>query len=150
MVVRLHADGRELPIPIAEAAPPPGFAWHEVEHLTEVVLAGDSLGVAVDGRHIEAVDRILAIAAERAKEGIYHTSPFSLRFVAPSSAYALDDVWAADDDDRVDHGDRQPWRPLTAGGVRRRLAGLDVRPHWGPINAIEPGQPGKLYPRWDR
>ena len=46
------------------------------------------LGVAIDGRHVEAVDRILKIADERKGEGVYHTSPFSLRFVAPSEAYA--------------------------------------------------------------
>jgi hypothetical protein len=108
------------------------------------------LGVAVDGRHLEAVDRIIAIAAERAREGIYHTSPFSLRFVAPSEAYAS-----------MMHG--QPTMMIelimvyeSRGaqsllvGCEDALASLGVRPHWGQINAIEPAQPPALYPMWDR
>ena len=48
------------------------------------------LGVALEGdRHLEAVDRILAIAAERRRrEKLFHTSPIALRFVAPSRACA--------------------------------------------------------------
>lgn len=108
------------------------------------------LGVAVDGRHVEAVDRILAIAAERAREGVYHTSPFSLRFVAPSRAYAS-----------MMQG--QPTMMIelimvaeSRGGVglligyEDALADLGVRPHWGQINAIEPGQPASLYPKWEQ
>jgi L-gulono-1,4-lactone dehydrogenase len=108
------------------------------------------LGVAVDGRHVEAVDRILAIAAERAEEGVYHTSPFSLRFVAPSKAYAsmmyeqptmmIELIMVT--------GSRGNLSLLL--GYEDALAGLDVRPHWGQINAIEPGQPRRLYPMWDR
>jgi len=54
------------------------------------LLPADSmeLGIAVDGRHVEAVDLLLEIAGEHRKEGIFHTSPFSLRFTAPSRAYA--------------------------------------------------------------
>lgn len=108
------------------------------------------LGVAVDGRHIEAVDRILAIATERAKEGIYHTSPFSLRFVAASAAYAsmmygqatmmIELIMVTESRGAI---------PLLIG-YEDALADLDVRPHWGQINAIEPGQPPGLYPMWDR
>lgn len=108
------------------------------------------LGVAVDGRHVEAVDRILEIAAKRAKEGIHHTSPFSLRFVAPSRAYAS-----------MMHG--QPTMMIelimvtgSRGnlalliGYEDALADLEVRPHWGQLNAIEPEQPPRLYPMWER
>jgi hypothetical protein len=108
------------------------------------------LGVAVDGRHLEAVDEILAIAAERAREGIYHTSPFSLRFIAPSGAYAS-----------MMHG--QPTMMIELimvtgsrgelsllQGYEDALSHLDVRPHWGQINAIEPEQPPRLYPMWER
>lgn len=108
------------------------------------------LGVAVDGRHLEAVDRILAIAAERAREGIYHTSPFSLRFVAPSAAYAsmmygqptmmIELIMVTESRGAI---------PLLIG-YEDALADLDVRPHWGQINAIEPAQPPQLYPLWDR
>lgn len=116
------------------------------------VLPADSmeLGIAVDGRHVEAVDRILAIAAERAKEGIYHTSPFSLRFVAPSSAYAS--MMYGQPTMMIElimvSGSRGELSLLT--GYEDALADLGVRPHWGQINAIEPAQPPELYPRWDR
>lgn len=108
------------------------------------------LGVAVDGRHIEAVDRILRIAAERAKEGIYHTSPFSLRFVAPSRAYAS--MMYAQPTMMIElimvTGSRGGNSLLI--GYEDALADLDVRPHWGQINAIEPGQPERLYPKWEQ
>lgn len=108
------------------------------------------LGVAVDGRHVEAVDKILAIAAERAKEGIYHTSPFSLRFVAPSAAYAS--MMYGQPTMMIElimvTGSRGGNSLLV--GYEDALAGLDVRPHWGQINAIEPDQPPQLYPMWDR
>jgi xylitol oxidase len=108
------------------------------------------LGVAVDGHHIEAVDRILAIAAERAKEGIYHTSPFSLRFVAPSRAYAS--MMYGQPTMMIElimvTGSRGGNALLI--GYEDALADLDVRPHWGQVNAIEPGQPLSLYPMWDR
>jgi L-gulono-1,4-lactone dehydrogenase len=108
------------------------------------------LGIAIDGRHVEAVDRILEIAAERAREGIYHTSPFSLRFVAPSRAYAS-----------MMYG--QPTMMIelimvtgSRGGIallegyEDALASLGARPHWGQVNAIEPKQPPRLYPGWPR
>jgi hypothetical protein len=116
------------------------------------VLPADSmeLGIAVDGRHIEAVDRILKIAAERRKEGIYHTSPFSLRFVAPSKAYAS--MMYAQPTMMIElimvTGSRGDLSLLI--GYEDALADLDVRPHWGQINAIEPSQPAKLYPEWER
>jgi hypothetical protein len=106
------------------------------------------LGVAVDGRHVEAVDRILRIAAERAREGIYHTSPFSLRFVAPSRAYAsmMYDQPTMMIELIMVTGSRGGNALLI--GYEDALADLDVRPHWGQINAIEAGQPQQLYPKW--
>lgn len=108
------------------------------------------LGIAVDGRHVEAVDLILKIAAERAEEGIYHTSPFSLRFVAPSPAYAS-----------MMYG--QPTMMIelinvvgTRGlmpllhGYEEALEALGARPHWGQINSLGPGRPAQLYPEWGR
>lgn len=108
------------------------------------------LGVAVDGRHLEAVERILRIAKARAREGVYHTSPFSLRFVAPSRAYASMMF-------------EQPTMMIelimiaqSRGGValletyEQALADLGTRPHWGQINAIDPQRPPQLYPEWER
>ncbi|HEX4751538.1 MAG TPA: FAD-binding protein [Solirubrobacterales bacterium] len=108
------------------------------------------LGIAVDGRHLEAVDLILEIAAERRKEGIYHTSPFSLRFVAPSKAYAS--MMNGQPTMMIElimvSGSRGELSLLY--GYEKALAGLGVRPHWGQINAIGPGQPARLYTEWAR
>jgi hypothetical protein len=35
-------------------------------------------------------------------------------------------------------------------GYEDALEDLGVRPHWGQINAIAPGQPARLYPEWQR
>ncbi|HEX8752850.1 MAG TPA: FAD-binding protein [Solirubrobacterales bacterium] len=106
------------------------------------------LGIAVDGRHVEAVDRILALAAERAGEGLWHTSPFSLRFVAPSRAYAsmmydqptmmIELIMVA--------GSRGGIALLE--GYEEALEDLGVRPHWGQVNALGPERPSQLYPKW--
>ena len=108
------------------------------------------LGIAVDGRHVEAVDKILAIAAELAKEGIYHTSPFSLRFVAPSRAYAS--MMYGQPTMMIElimvTGSRGERSLLL--GYEDALADLGVRPHWGQVNAIDPQQPPTLYPMWER
>jgi hypothetical protein len=108
------------------------------------------LGIAVDGRHVEAVDRILEIAGERAKEGIYHTSPFSLRFVAPSGAYAS--MMYGQPTMMIElimvYESRGAEALLV--GYEDALAPFGVRPHWGQINAIEPAQPPALYPMWER
>ncbi|HEY2479439.1 MAG TPA: FAD-binding protein [Solirubrobacterales bacterium] len=108
------------------------------------------LGIAVDGRHVEAVDLILKIAAERRKEGVYHTSPFSLRFVAPSKAYAS--MMYGQPTMMIElimvTGSRGEMSLLL--GYEDALTGLGVRPHWGQVNAIEPGQPAAMYPEWAR
>jgi hypothetical protein len=106
------------------------------------------LGVAIDGRHVEAVDRILQIADEKRRDGLYHTSPFSLRFVAPSQAYAsmmygqptmmIELIMVADS--------RGGTKLLE--GYERALADLGARPHWGQINFLGPGGADALYPRW--
>jgi L-gulono-1,4-lactone dehydrogenase len=108
------------------------------------------LGIAVDGRHIEAVDRILKIAGERRKEGVFHTSPFSLRFVAPSTAYAS--MMFAQPTMMIElimvTGSRRG-RELVLG-YEAALEDLGVRPHWGQVNAIEPARPAEVYPEWAR
>jgi hypothetical protein len=123
------------------------FNIGEANHLPAYSM---ELGVAVDGRHVEAVDRILEIAAERAKDGVYHTSPFSLRFVAPSSAYAsmmygqktmMIELIMVD-------GTRRGYSLLDEH--ERRLADLGVRPHWGQHNNLTAERVRALYPEWDR
>ena len=109
------------------------------------------LGVGLEGnRHLEAVDRILAIAHERReREQFVHTSPFALRFVGPSRAYASmmhDRATMMIELIMVD-GTRGGEELLA--GYERDLADLDVRPHWGQVNALTGERVRALYPRWD-
>jgi L-gulono-1,4-lactone dehydrogenase len=109
------------------------------------------LGVSIeDGRHVDAVDRILAIAERRRREdGVYHTSPFSLRFVAPSRAYAS--MMHGGATMMIElimvKGSRRGYELLA--GYESALADLGVRPHWGQYNTLKPEDPPRLYPRWD-
>ncbi len=102
------------------------------------------------GRHIEAIDRILAIAKERReKERLYHTSPIALRFVAPSEAHAsmmhgratmmIELIMAK--------GTRGGFELLA--GYEERLADLGVRAHWGQYNILTPDRLQGMYPRWE-
>lgn len=123
------------------------FNIGEANHLPAYSM---ELGIAVDGRHVEAVDRLLEIAAVRAKEGVFHSSPFSLRFTGPSSAYAS-----------MMHG--QPTMMIELimvtesrggytllEGYEHRLEDLGARPHWGQYNTLTPERVAQLYPAWDK
>jgi len=109
------------------------------------------LGVPLEGgRHLEAVDRILAIAQERRKrDRLVHTSPIALRFTAGSPAYAsmmhggatmMIELIMVD-------GSRRGYELLD--GYEERLADLGARPHWGQYNRLTPERPRALYPRWE-
>jgi hypothetical protein len=108
------------------------------------------LGVTLEGdRHLQAVDRILAAAASWAKQGVYHTSPIALRFAAPSKAYAsmmydqptmMIELIMVIDSHRGEE---------LLASYERELADLDVRPHWGQVNALTAERVAALYPRWD-
>jgi L-gulono-1,4-lactone dehydrogenase len=103
-----------------------------------------------DDCHLEAVERILAAAARWRERGVYHTSPIALRFVAPSKAYAsmmydqptmmIELIMVLD----THRGEE------LVASYERELADLDVRPHWGQINAVGSQRVRQLYPRWDR
>jgi len=123
------------------------FNIGEANHLPAYSM---ELGVSLeDDRHLVCIDRLLEIAAERRKrEHLIHTSPIALRFVAPSKALAS-----------MMHERRTMMIELimivgTRGGERllagyeERLADLDVRPHWGQLNALTPERVVQLYPRW--
>jgi hypothetical protein len=108
------------------------------------------LGVTLeDDRHLAAVDRILASAKRWAKDGVYHTSPIALRFVAPSKAYAsmmydqptmmIELIMVVDS---------RRGEELLAS-YERELADLGTRPHWGQINSLTAERARELYPRWD-
>jgi FAD/FMN-containing dehydrogenase len=114
------------------------------------------IGVAVDQseRHIQAVERVMAVAAEHQKLGrVYQTSPISLRFVKASDAYMS-----------MMHGRTTMMIELiqlthTEGGLEllaayeEALYRLGGRPHWGQVNTMT-GSNGLLedmypdYRRW--
>jgi hypothetical protein len=124
------------------------FNIGEANHLPAYSM---ELGVAIEeGRHLEAVDRILAIAAERRdNDRLYHTSPIALRFVAPSKAYASmmhERATMMIELIMVD-GSRGGYELLA--GYEKRLVDLDVRPHWGQYNTLTADQIRHLYPSWD-
>jgi len=105
------------------------------------------LGVPLAGdAHIEAVDRLLEIAARERRRGRWHTSPFSLRFVAPSRALAS----------MMHGGPTMMIELILVTGTRRGeelLATyqreLSSRPHWGQFNVLDATDPARLYPEWE-
>jgi D-arabinono-1,4-lactone oxidase len=109
------------------------------------------LGVTLEGnRHLEAVDRILAIAAERRKrDKLIHTSPIALRFVDASRAYAsmMHEQQTMMIELILVTGTRGCDELLA--GYERDLADLGARPHWGQINALTAERVRQLYPRWE-
>lgn len=110
------------------------------------------IGVPIDGRHIEAVERIMAIAERHRELGsVYHTSPVALRFVQASRAYMS-----------MMHGRDTMMIELiqmtrTEGGFEllaayeEALYDLEGRPHWGQFNTLTGSHDlvRRLYPRYD-
>jgi len=104
----------------------------------------------MDGRHIEAVETIFRVAAERRALGqVYQSSPIALRFVQASPAYLS-----------MMHGRDTMMIELIGlngndGGIEllkayeEALYALGGRPHWGHINTLT-GSHGfveSMYPR---
>jgi hypothetical protein len=111
------------------------------------------IGVPIDGRHVEAVERIIEIAQLHRELGaIYHTSPISLRFVKDSPAYMS-----------MMHGRDTMMIELiqmthTEGGFELlgeyedALYALGGRPHWGQVNTLT-GSHGfieSMYPEYGK
>jgi L-gulono-1,4-lactone dehydrogenase len=100
-----------------------------------------------DNGHVKAVEAVLDTAQRFARDGsIYHTSPISLRFVAPSRALMS-----------MMHGQETMMIELiqlvdTYGGVEilaaheDALSPLGVRAHWGQINTLSPEELTERYP----
>ena len=126
------------------------FNIGEANHLPAYSM---ELGVSLEGgRHVQAVDRILEIAAERRKkERLYHTSPIALRFVGPSRAYASM-MWNQPtmmiELIMIDARRERGYKLLA--GYEERLADLGVRPHWGQYNTLTLDRVQQLYPSWDQ
>lgn len=110
------------------------------------------LAVPLDGTHIEAMERIFAIAESRRQAGrVYHTSPISLRFVHAS------DAWLSMMEGRDTMMIELIMMTRTEGGMEllaayeEALVPLGVRPHWGQVNGLNgPEQVRALYPHLDR
>jgi hypothetical protein len=109
------------------------------------------IGVPMDGRHIEAVERIIEVAAERRRLGdVYQSSPISFRFVKASPAH----MSMMNGRDTMMIELIQLTR--TEGGYEllaayeKALYELGGRPHWGQVNTLT-GSHGlieAMYPRY--
>jgi hypothetical protein len=110
------------------------------------------LCVALEGgRHLVAVDRMLAIAAEQRKEHRrYHTSPIALRFTAASGAYAsmMHERASMIMELILVTGTRGAEELLTAH--QEGLAELDARAHWGQYNTVTEARIRGSYRLWDK
>jgi hypothetical protein len=109
------------------------------------------IGVPMDGRHLQAVDRLIEIAAERRRLGdAYQSAPISFRFVKASPAYLS-----------MMHGRDTMMIELiqltrTEGGYEllaayeEALYDLGGRPHWGQVNTLtgSHGLVASMYPRY--
>jgi D-arabinono-1,4-lactone oxidase len=109
------------------------------------------IGVPMDGRHLEAVERIIEVAAEHRRLGeIYQSSPISFRFVRASTA----DMSMMSGRDTmmielIQLRGSQGALELTAA-YEAALFDLGGRPHWGQLNTLT-GSHGlieSLYPRY--
>jgi hypothetical protein len=109
------------------------------------------IGVPMDGRHIEAAEAIIRVAAEARIVGeVYQSSPISFRFVKASSAYMS-----------MMHGHDTMMIELIQlsradGGYElnaayeNALGKLGGRPHWGQVNTLTASQGllETMYPRY--
>ncbi|MBV9046848.1 MAG: hypothetical protein JOY58_01175 [Solirubrobacterales bacterium] len=109
------------------------------------------VGVPMDGRHIEAADAIIGVAAEARKLGdVYQSSPISFRFVKASNAYMsmmngrdtmmIELIQLS----RCDGG-----YELNAA-YEQALGKFSGRPHWGQVNTLSAVERllQTMYPRY--
>ena len=124
------------------------FNIGEANHLPAVSM---ELCVSLEGnRHLEAVDRMLEIAAQQRKwRRRYHSSPISLRFTRASPAFAS----------MMYERDSMIMELILVSGTRggkkllaayeKGLSELDARAHWGQINYLTEAAVRRTYPRWE-
>jgi hypothetical protein len=109
------------------------------------------VGVPMDGRHIEAADALIRVAAEYRHLGdVYQSSPISFRFVKASNAY-MSMMQGRDtmmieliELSRCDGG----YELIAA--YEKELSKLGGRPHWGQVNSLAAGDGllEAMYPRY--
>jgi hypothetical protein len=110
------------------------------------------IGIPMDGRHIEAVERIFAVADRRRQLGdVYQSSPIALRFVRASPAYMS--MMHGRDTMMIEliqlAGNEGGFELL--GAYDKALSDLDARPHWGQVNTLtgSHGLVASMYPRYE-
>jgi len=109
------------------------------------------IGIPMDGRHIEAVERVFQVADERRRLGdVYQSSPIALRFVKASPAYAS--MMHGHDTMMMEliqlRGNEGGYELL--GAYEEALYALGGRPHWGQVNTLtgSHGLVPSMYPRY--
>ena len=112
------------------------------------------LALPIDNHeHITAVEKIIEIAERnRAASNIYHSVPFSLRFVAKHDLYLS--MMYGRDTCMIE----VPMIDPTKGGleilkqIEEALIELGARPHWGQIHYLAGGKEmiGRMYPKLDK
>jgi hypothetical protein len=110
------------------------------------------IGIPMDGRHIEAVERVFQIADERRRLGdVYQSSPIALRFVKASPAYAS--MMHGRDTMMMEliqlSGNEGGYEML--GAYEEALYDLGGRPHWGQVNTLtgSHGLVASMYPCYE-
>ena len=112
------------------------------------------IGVPIDdGKHLEAIDRIIEIADRHGRLGdVYHTAPIALRFVKASPAH-LSMMHGRDTMmiELIQMTDTEGGYELLAE-YEDALYALGGRPHWGQFNTLtgSDGALGRMYPALDR
>jgi hypothetical protein len=109
------------------------------------------VGVPMDGRHLEAADALIRVAAEYRHLGdVYQSSPISFRFVKASNAY-MSMMQGRDtmmieliELSRCDGG----YELIAA--YEKELSNLGGRAHWGQVNSLAAGAGllESMYPRY--
>ena len=109
------------------------------------------IGIPMDGRHIEAVERVFEVADRQRRVGdVYQSSPIALRFVKASPAYAS--MMYGSDTMMMEliqlRGNEGGYEMLAA--YEEALYDLGGRPHWGQVNTLtgSHGLVSSMYPRW--
>jgi hypothetical protein len=109
------------------------------------------IGIPMDGRHIEAVERVFEVADRQRRVGdVYQSSPIALRFVKASPAYAS--MMYGADTMMIEliqlRGNEGGYEMLAA--YEEALYDLGGRPHWGQVNTLtgSHGLVSSMYPRW--
>ena len=110
------------------------------------------IGIPMDGRHIEAVERVFEVADERRQLGdVYQSSPIALRFVKRSPAmlsmmHGRDTMMMELIQLRGNEGGYE-----MLGAYEEALYELGGRPHWGQVNTLtgSHGLVASMYPRYE-